>query len=160
MGISFSTQEDSGFDSSSSLQPLLEISTQAAALCPGCPLKWVPADGKKTMGMGCYHAYSGSGEGERENHIFEELFQQDCFISDYIRDVSPSCRWLQEDQALWKEDSLIFIFISSPLQIYGLLVWVRVVAGLHTCSCRALVAVTCCQPGFYLYFIGGTLSHL
>lgn len=62
MGISVSIQNDLGFDSSNSLQPLLG---DKHIVCPWCLLKWVPADGKKPMAMGCCHTYRGSGEGER-----------------------------------------------------------------------------------------------
>lgn len=45
MGISVSTQDGSGFDSSGSLQPPLQ--DEHIGPCPGCVLKWVLADGEK-----------------------------------------------------------------------------------------------------------------
>lgn len=63
MGISVLTQEDLGFDSSNSLQPVLG-NEHTAAPRPGCPLKWVPRDGKKPMEMGCPHTGNGSGKGK------------------------------------------------------------------------------------------------
>lgn len=49
MGISVSIQNDLGFDSSNSLQPLLG---DKHIVCPWCLLKWVPAMGKSPWQWG------------------------------------------------------------------------------------------------------------